>query len=202
MSLHKLTFILAATLAVPAVAAAQDAAPNKTKTAKATLSETDLAVLQKHHSVNVMEIEMGKLALTKGGADVKKYSKALVADHQKADKAALALAKARGVKLEDHPAPKTDQEIAEHKAMTETMDKLKGLSGAEFDREFLTQMVSGHAMVAEQVKAAIPTITDAKLKTHMEGATVAVEKHGTLAKDLLAKAGPTPPAITPVKPAS
>lgn len=199
MFLHKLTFILVAAFAVPSIALAQTA---PAKTAKATLSETDLVVLQRHHSVNVMEIEMGKLALTKGGADVKKYSKALVADHQKADKAALALAKARGVKLEDHPAPKTEQETAEHKKMTETMDKLKGLSGAEFDRAFLSEMVDGHAMVSAEIQAAIPTITDAKLKTHMEGATVTVEKHGTLAKDLLAKLGPTPPAITPVKPAS
>ena len=64
---------------------------------KQRLSEADLSTLQHHHDVNLMEIEMGKLAQQRGGPEVKKYAAALVKDHQTADKTAIAIAKARAV---------------------------------------------------------------------------------------------------------
>jgi putative membrane protein len=208
MNLTKLTFALITALSVPSAALAQAPAA-KTKPVKEPLNQADLAVLQHHHHGNLMEIEMGKLAQSKGSAALKKYAATLVADHQKADKAALALAKARDAKLENHPAPTNEAETAEHKQMTELMTKLKGLSGAEFEREYLTAMVEAHTKEVGYLTTAIAGVTDPKLKMHLEGVKPVIEKHAKQASDLLAKAAPppattgTPPAsAAPVKPAS
>ncbi len=184
------TFALAvgAMLAAPvAASAAPDVDAGKAKATNVTLSDADKAVLQHHHAVNVFEIDMGKLAATRATAPVKKYGAMLVADHTKADKQALALARARGAKLEDHPAPASEAEAADHKKHMELMDRLKTLQGADFDREYLTAMEEGHTKEVGYLTTAIAGVTDAKLKAHLETVKPVVEKHATQAKDLLAK---------------
>lgn len=177
-----------AAFAVPAAAlAAPDADTSKTKTAAVTLSDADLAVLQHHHSVNLLEIHMGKLAATRASAPVKKYGAMLVADHGKADKQALALAKARGAKLEEKPTPANDTEAAEQKKHDDLMTRLATLKGAEFDREYLTAMEEGHTKEVGYLTTAIGNVTDAKLKAHLETVKPVVEKHATEAKALLEK---------------
>lgn len=187
-NLSSVAFVVGATLAAPVVAAAAPGADaGKAKATNVTLSDADKAVLQHHHAVNVFEIDMGKLAATRASAPVKKYGAMLVADHTKADKQALALAKARGAKLEDHPAPSNEAEAADHKKHMELMDKLKTLEGAAFDREYLTAMEEGHTKEVGYLATAIAGVADTKLKAHLETVKPVVEKHATQAKDLLAK---------------
>lgn len=190
-SKHAFLSAALATLAVFAVPAAAIAAPDtdssKTKTAAVTLSDADLAVLQHHHSVNLLEIHMGKLAATRATAPVKKYGAMLVADHGKADKQALALAKARGAKLEEKPTPANDAEAAEQKKHDELMTRLATLQGAAFDREYLTAMAEGHTKEVGYLTTAIGNVTDAKLEAHLETVKPVVEKHATAAKALLEK---------------
>ena len=81
---------------------------------------------------NNAEIELGKLALSKGQSSaIRQFGQTLVADHQKANEEAKTAANAVGVK----PPDATLVTIG-------TMMKLEAQSGNAFDRSFIDTMIS------------------------------------------------------------
>ena len=85
--------------------------------------------------INLAEIQVGQLAEEKASSDAAKaYGKQLVDDHTASNQKATALATAAGV------TPPTEPSDAD-KALYQ---KLSGLSGAAFDRQFARAMVTGH----------------------------------------------------------
>ena len=81
------------------------------------------------------EVEMGKLAQQKAGSDqVKQFGSRMVDDHSKANDELKQIASAKGITLP------TDLD-SKHKSK---MDKLQKLSGAEFDRAYMDDMVADH----------------------------------------------------------
>jgi putative membrane protein len=167
----KLVVAFAAVLAFPAVAMAET-----------RLSDADQATLQHHHGVNMMEIEMGKLAQARGSEPVKKYASALVKDHQKADKEALSLARAHGIVLAEH------NDEAGHAEMMKTMDRLSTLSGNDFDQAYLVAMIDGHTAEVGKLTVAIGKTSDVKLKVHLTKVKPVVERHAEQARALLTPA--------------
>jgi putative membrane protein len=152
---------------------------------KAALPEADVHTLTTLHATNTMEIEMGKVAKVRGGSkEVKAYGQMMVTDHGKADKEVLALAKKHGVTLADHPTPRNDAEKAEMDADHATMERLKTLDGAVYDREYLTAMIDGHARTLAKIDAAMGTVTDAKVKALLGKVKPTVQKHLDRAKAL------------------
>lgn len=78
---------------------------------------------------------MGQLAKQKGQSEaVKSYGQMLVTDHSANNEKATALAEQNGVSAPTEPS-------AKQKA---GYDKLNGLSGAAFDREFAKMMAMDH----------------------------------------------------------
>jgi predicted outer membrane protein len=193
----RIVLVLAIALAVPVAALAGPKKP------QARLTEGDLSTLQHHHDVNLMEIEMGKLAQQKGGPEVKKYAAQLVKDHQSADKIAIQIAKARAVTLSEHARPMTDVEEAEHQKRMDTMTRLQSLEGANFDREYLTAMVDGHSAELGYLTVAIADASDARLKSHLEKVRPVVERHADLARTILGAIQgdetTTPERVTPAE---
>ena len=87
------------------------------------------------------EIQMGQLAEQKGGTqNVRQFGQTLVTDHTKAKDQAMSVAQQLGVK-----AP-SGIPAAAHKEY----QKLQGMSGASFDREFASFMVKDHRKVINQ----------------------------------------------------
>ncbi len=81
------------------------------------------------------EVQLGQLAAQKGGSnDVKAFGQKMVDDHTALNKEIEEVADSAGVML---PKRMNKDSQAEY-------DKLKGLSGDEFDTEYLTYMVKGH----------------------------------------------------------
>jgi putative membrane protein len=114
-------------------------APAKPKaTAPATasgLSATDRKFVEEAAVDGMAEVELAKLAQTKGtNSEVKKLATRMVQDHGKANQELQQLAKTKGVQL---PTALDDR----HK---DDMQRLEKLSGADFDREFLKHMVDDH----------------------------------------------------------
>src|SRR6185503_8677135 len=81
------------------------------------------------------EVQLGQLAM-KNGADpgVKEFGQRMVADHSRANNELKAIASQQSIQL---PA----EVSAEQKSM---IDKLSKLSGAEFDKEYMDDMVKDH----------------------------------------------------------
>jgi putative membrane protein len=90
------------------------------------------------------EIQLGRLAASKGGtASVKSFAQTLITDHSKARQEAAAVAQRLGVAPPQDVAPEARQEY----------DKLQKLSGASFDKEFSSYMVSDHEKDISEFKA-------------------------------------------------
>jgi len=100
--------------------------------------------LQAAAQIDVAEVNAGNLAQKNSdNADVKNFGQMLVADHGKHLAAVGDLAKSMGISVPDQP-PAAEKAEA---------DKLKKLSGAAFDREFVNHMVEGHKMAITAYEA-------------------------------------------------
>jgi putative membrane protein len=175
--------------ALPALALADDKTPpanppTKTTDKPAKLNEADVAVVAHVHHVNQMEIDLGKTAQKTGTTSVKSYSETLVSDHQSADKDLTALAKSHGLKAIPADKPQTEADKQEQKSMKDEVAHLKTLKGAEFDRAFLTMMVSGHDKEIAKVTTAIDTCTDPDLRTLLTALKPVLQRHADDARNL------------------
>jgi putative membrane protein len=102
------------------------------------------------------EVELGRMASEKGAsAEVKKFGKMMVDDHTAAGDKLKAIATQHNV---EWPTALDDK----HRDLR---DKLARLSGAEFDREYMSAMVNGHEAVANKLESRIDKDTLSKWKT-------------------------------------
>jgi putative membrane protein len=150
-----------------------------TSTAVATNAETfinQMAVAGK------AEVELGNLATQRAqNADVKAFGQMMVKDHTQANTELIRIAKQMNV------APPTQLDM-KHR---ELVDRLSKLTGADFDREYMTAMVMGH----EEVSAKLRTMsaeTSTSTSTGRSGQSV-----GTTGSDAALKqwAGKTLPTV-------
>ena len=118
---------------------------------------------------SLAEVKMGQLAQQNGGSDeVRSFGTKLVTDHSAAMDQASALAKSMNAPVPDQPTAEAQEEY----------EKLKVLTGDDFDKEFAEHMVadhekdiqkfeeqakSGSGEVAQFAKATLPT-----LQTHLD----------------------------------
>ncbi len=121
-------------------------------------------------SSNMMEIQLGKLAVQQGShAEVKKYGQMMVDHHTMASKDMMPVATQLSV------TPPTTL-IPMHQAM---VDKLSGLSGKAFDQAYMDAMESAHTMDITMFSAkgnaaetpavkALATKTLPMLRSHMK----------------------------------
>jgi putative membrane protein len=101
------------------------------------------AFLKKAIEGNYAEVQMGKLAQQNGeSADVKKYGQMLVDDHSAGNQKAMDAAKSLGMTPPDGPNAKQKSDYA----------KMSKMTGARFDRDFATQMVTDHTKVLAEYK--------------------------------------------------
>jgi putative membrane protein len=104
---------------------------------------------------NIAEVKMGELAQQKGtAADVKDFGKMLASDHAKGRDKAIGVAKTMNV-----DAPKEEKTDA-----TKALERLSGLSGATFDRDFTEHMVMVHQKNVESFEKHIKEGDSAEAK--------------------------------------
>ena len=153
------------------VAMTDEASTNATETNASAGATVDSAFLTEAMQGDNGEVAIGQLARTKGASQkVKDFGKLLVDDHGAHKQELKTLAASSGVSTTDEPTP-------EAKA---NLDKLKGLSGAEFDKQFKAMMIedhtkdiakyerqasSGDAQTAALAKKTLPT-----LRKHLDAA--------------------------------
>jgi putative membrane protein len=146
--------------------------------AKATVTDDDKKFLTMAAQSDVNEIKLSKLAETKAtNPQVKAFARKMVADHTQLEVEMKPFATAWGV-----TAP-TDLD-ADHQAI---YDKLSGLSGAEFDKEYMNAMAKDHHQAFEAFTKEADSTTDAKFKKAVMNGKSMVAAHTTMADDLTAK---------------
>jgi putative membrane protein len=142
------------------------------------------------------EVKLGELASQKAlNADVKAFGRMMVQDHTKAGEELKQLATQHNIQT---PAELDD----EHR---DKIDRLSKLQGAEFDREYMSQMVDDHENTLEALEDRLdkegtdenPTYTpkqndnrvDAQLNQWAAKAAPTVQKHLARAKQVNEKLG-------------
>jgi putative membrane protein len=94
-------------------------------------------------NVNMAEIQLGRLAEQKAQSpQVKDFARQMVEDHTKANNDLEQIARAQNIPLPTE-LDKDHQDV---------MQKLQGLSGADFDREYMDAMVDGHQDAVDLLK--------------------------------------------------
>ena len=166
--------LVAAVLFIPASGFAQGAKPKL----------DDAAIVGIFDAANSWDVSTGSLAARRASrADVKELGAMLVRDHKAVQKQGRELAAKLGVT----PTP-VAADFALKKDYDDTMKRLAGVKGAEFDRAFLEHEVAYHRAVIDAVtNAFLPAIKHAELKAFVEKVAPAFAAHMAAAENLLKK---------------
>jgi putative membrane protein len=119
-------------------------------------SSADETFMMSAAQAGMTEVKLGELAAKKATqSDVKQFGATMVTDHTKANKELQAIAAKNGVTLPS----KLD---AVHK---EKVAKISKLSGDQFDKAYVSEMVKDHEKVVGEFEKASKTAQNAGLKS-------------------------------------
>ena len=153
----------------PAAKAEAKKAESPAKNTAAALSAKDKTFMQNAAKGGMEEVEMGKMAQSKGQSDgVKKFGARMVTEHGNANNELMALAAKKGVKLS---------------AAKPKMEKI----GANFDKEYMADMIKDHQKDLAVFQAEAKEGTDADVKKFAEKGSKMVQKHLKLAQETQSK---------------
>jgi putative membrane protein len=167
-----LAFLVAAG-AAPAQGTSPSPTSNMKPGASASVPAADKAFAEKAAVGGMAEVRMGKMAQQKGSSDqVKQFGGRMVDDHSKANDELKQIASAKGIALP------TDLD-AKHKAK---MDKMEKLSGAQFDRAYMDDMVADHKQDVAEFKKQANSGKDSELKAFAAKTLPTLEDHLKMAQ--------------------
>jgi putative membrane protein len=120
-----------------------------------SLSSKDFKFVNEAAESSETEIALGNLAAQKGmDQAVRDFGKRMKEDHQKANGELKELAKKKGAMLA----------IAPTKKEAKAMDRFAGLSGKEFDKAYIKEMVSEHKNCVKEFEEQAQKADDVDLK--------------------------------------
>ena len=155
---------LAAGLALSVSACAGDRAPDADQNSAARegaagttgtsgtsgLSDGDAEFVKEQLAMGTAEVELGKLAQQRGThPDVKNYGQMMETDHRMAGEELKEIANRANPNRGERRAEAAKDAHGEH---TELREELSKLSGAEFDRRYLDEMVDDHEKGIDQLE--------------------------------------------------
>jgi len=154
------------------LAASPAFAEGKKKPAKKPL--TDQTFVMKAARGGMAEVELGKLAEDKGSSEqVKSFGKRMADDHGKANDELQSLAKNKNITLPTSLDAK-DQALK---------DRLSKLSGAAFDRAYMSAMLTDHRKDVNEFKRESMSAHDPDIKAFASKTLPTLEDHLKLAQD-------------------
>lgn len=149
-------------------ATASHAAGQVLTESSAPATTQDQKFLQSIHQVDLAEVVMGDMAEKKGeNQQVKELGKQLATDHRQLDERVKSTASQAQVTLPDQPTP--DQQ-----AMA---DQLNQVSGAEFDRQWLTAELEGHVQAIQLTQTEISLGSDRAVTQLAQDALPILQAH-------------------------
>jgi putative membrane protein len=182
---------------------AQDSAANRTwgthtgpiiskPTARADVA-ADSGLIGQAILANQQEMRLGTLAQQKAASPaVKQFGQRMVTDHTTMGKQWSALAAQNGLPLKPSPDP----------TQTEQTTQLQSLSGAEFDRVYMTAMIQMHQRMASDLQNEASSARSAEVRQLAANALPIVQQHLTLATQVGSQVGAsTNVAVVPTTPA-
>lgn len=145
------------------------------QTGMANMTSQDRNFIMDAAMGGMMEVELGRIAAQQGTSDaVKQFGQRMVDDHGKANTELMSLASSKGITL-------PTELDAKHK---EHVTKLSGMTGADFDREYVKMMVSDHVKDVSEFEKQSTRGTDADLKAFASKTLPTLQEHLKMARAL------------------
>ena len=146
--------------------------------AKAEVTDADKTFLAMAAQSDQNEIALSKLAETKAtNPQVKSFARKMVTDHMKLTASMKPYAMKWGL------TPPTGPD-ADHQA---ELDKLNGLSGADFDKEYMSAMDMDHHKALDAFNQELSSTTAVPFKSAVAKGKTVVAGHTTMADSLQSK---------------
>jgi putative membrane protein len=142
------------------------------------LSSSDKQFLTKAAEGGKAEVELGQLAAQKGNSkDVKDFGQRMVNDHQKANDQLEQVAQKEGLNLPDRMDPESQR----------LKSRLEKLSGADFDKAYMSAMVKDHTKDVKEFKDEASKGKDPEVKNFAQQTVATLEQHLNMAKQIESK---------------
>ena len=126
------------------------------------------------------EVEMGRLATQRAGdALVREFGARMVADHSRANSELKSIAAQKGIQL---PPDLNSEQKSE-------MDKLSKMSGAEFDKEYMSAMVKDHETDVKDFDTQSKEGNDPEIKAFAGKTLPTLQQHLQMAQQAAQKVG-------------
>ena len=139
-----------------------------------TVSSADKKFAMEAAQGGLAEVELGRLAAEKGQSDkVKQFGQRMVDDHTNANNQLKSVAQKNNITLPTSVNAK-DQALK---------DKLSGLSGAEFDRAYMQNMVKDHQKDISEFQKEANNGSNADLKGFAAQTLPTLQEHLRMAKE-------------------
>jgi len=158
----------------PSTPSTKATATQSTGTAPAAnLSRGDRKFIEEAAQGGMAEVQLGKLAEQQAASDqVKQFGRKMADDHQKANEQLKKIAASKGVNL---PADISSSDRREY-------DKLQKKTGADFDREYMKEMVSDHKKDVKDFESAAKKADDADIKSFASQTLPTLHQHLDMAQ--------------------
>ena len=148
-------------------------------------ARADMEFVQKQMAMGEAEIAMGQLAQKKGThPEVKRFGEMMVRDHRMAGqdlKEVLANANNQTGTAAGTDSPRNTDEHGDHK---EHMEELQKLSGREFDRQYIDQMVEDHEEALRDVERQAENATNPQVRQWAAKTLPKMQQHLERAKTI------------------
>jgi len=165
---------LAVAPGIAVAASSSDKAATTTTTSSNTkLAKADADFIKEAAMGCMMEVQLGKMAQDKAASDaVKQFGKKMEQDHTKANDELKKLAADKGVQIPTALDKKHQNKI----------DKLAKASGADFDRQYMSDMVSDHKTDVKEFQKQADKGKDSDLKNWAGQTLPTLKEHLQLAQ--------------------
>jgi putative membrane protein len=140
-----------------------------------SVSASDEKFVREAAEGGMAEIALGELATEKASSDeVKKFGQRMVDDHSKAADELKEIASSKGIRVPDKLSAKERM----------TKDRLSKLSGEQFDRAYMSDMVKDHAEDVADFKLESSSGTDPDVKHFAATTLPTLQDHLRQAKEI------------------
>jgi putative membrane protein len=162
--------------------APQTAATGQTSTAQTSTAQqiqaemrNDLPFLREAASANMMEVQLGQLAQSKASnAAVKQFGQRMVTDHNRLEQQLSSTVSRNGIEL-------NAQLNSDHQAK---VSRLQSLSGAEFDKAYMSMMIQDHQTDAAKFDQQSLSADSPQIRALATNALPILQQHLTLAQQV------------------
>jgi putative membrane protein len=134
-------------------------------------ADADRGFVEEQLAMGTAEIELGRLAQERGQhADVKEFGAMMVEQHQKAADELRPIAN----KFTTGEAPARTPEADDHK---ELLDELSGLTGRDFDKKYIQEMIDDHQEGIDDLESKAENAASPEVKSWAAKALPTMRQH-------------------------